>query len=326
MGRSCRLTFGSSVSWLRKSSLQSQAMPVWRANNQEEKNGSETMTSNTLEGQAALVTGAGRGIGRAMAIALAARGASVALTARSEEQLNETQAAIRELGGDSAVIPADMTDPDSITAMVRAVEGRFGAIDLLVNNAASGGQLGPTWESDPAEWWRCFEVNVRGPFLGARQVLPGMVSRKRGRIVNVASGAGVRAIPYFNPYAITKTTIMRFSEALAMECQTHGISVFAMDPGLVRTELVNEALRQPESDQWIPWFREMVESERTVPPEHAANLVVRFATGELDALNGRYISVYHDIGRMVRESAKIAEDGLYILRVNGLPETEEKGG
>jgi NAD(P)-dependent dehydrogenase (short-subunit alcohol dehydrogenase family) len=213
-----------------------------------------------------------------------------------------------------------MSDPGSIEGMIAAAEEQLGPIDLLVNNAASVGPIGPTWESDPVEWWRCFEVNVRAPFVCCHAVLRGMIPRRKGRIINLASGAGTRALPHMNPYALTKTTVMRFSEALAAETAPYGISVFALDPGLVQTALVESALDQSAADQWIPWFRELFETDRVVPPDTAAGLIVRLASGEADALSGRYLSVYHDLDHLIAESEVVKTDGLYVLRVAGLPE------
>src|SRR5438445_186931 len=137
----------------------------------------------------ALVTGGGRGIGRAIALRLARDGWSVVITARSADQLAETVALAA--GIRITAIAADVTQPDEVTQLV----SQAGAVDLLVNNAGTGGPFGPFWENDPDEWWRCLEVNLRGPMLCCRGVLPGMIERRRGRIVNVVSGAGCQAFP-----------------------------------------------------------------------------------------------------------------------------------
>src|SRR5207249_4909632 len=109
---------------------------------------------------------------------------------RSEGQLVETVARINDEGGRAVAVPADVSDPRAVEAMVHEVVRALGPLDLLVNNAGVSGPLGPVAEGDTGEWWRCQEVNLRGPLLCARAVLPGMIARRRGRIVNVASGAG----------------------------------------------------------------------------------------------------------------------------------------
>src|SRR5579864_8274053 len=127
----------------------------------------------------ALVTGGGRGIGRGIALRLAKEGWNVAITARSAHQLAETA----QLAGDRVVaVTADVSSRTSVQALVKQVESTFGPINLLVNNAAVGGPFGPFWENNPQDWWRCQEVNLRGPMLCCRAVLPGMMARKAGRI------------------------------------------------------------------------------------------------------------------------------------------------
>ena len=137
-----------------------------------------------LEGQVALVTGGGRGIGRLIARELADAGMRVAVAARSADQVEATAQEI-----DGLAVTADVSKPEDVEAMVATVERELGPIDLLVNNAGIG-LAGPLpWEEDPADWWHVFEINVLGAYLCSRAVLPGMVERGRGRIVNTGSGA-----------------------------------------------------------------------------------------------------------------------------------------
>jgi NAD(P)-dependent dehydrogenase (short-subunit alcohol dehydrogenase family) len=175
-----------------------------------------------LLGQVALATGDGRGIGRAVARALAAAGATVAAVARSPDQLAETVALVTARGGHARAYPADVTDRAALTRVVEAVERELGAVDLLVNNAGVGGPTGPTWEADPDEWCRCVEVNLCGPLLSCRLVLPGMVARRHGRVINVASGVGTRPIPHLSAYSASKAALIRLTETLAAEAADHG--------------------------------------------------------------------------------------------------------
>jgi NAD(P)-dependent dehydrogenase (short-subunit alcohol dehydrogenase family) len=144
----------------------------------------------TLSGQVAIVTGGGRGIGRLVAEALAGAGAAVAVTARSEDELTETVTSITRSRGTALALPGDVSDPRAATRALREVERQLGPVDLLVNNAGISGPIGPVWEVDADEWWRTFEVNLEGVFLFAHAVLPGMVARRRGRVVNMSSNAG----------------------------------------------------------------------------------------------------------------------------------------
>jgi short chain dehydrogenase len=142
----------------------------------------------SLTDSVALVTGGGRGIGRAIALALAREGAAIAIAARSPEELGRTLAELHVIHGRAIAVRADVTDRAAVERTVADTEARLGPIDFLVNNAGSASTVGPIWEVDPDEWWREVEVNLRGPLLCARAVLPGMIARRRGRIVNMASG------------------------------------------------------------------------------------------------------------------------------------------
>lgn len=148
-----------------------------------------------LTGQVALVTGGGKGLGRAFAIALARAGAHGAVTARTTAPLAETVEMVERAGGRALALPGDVSAPEAVAHVVKTAESQLGPVDILVNNAGAVGPLGCSWEADPEDWWRTFEINMRGPFLYARAVLPGMVGRQRGRIVNVSSGAGFNRLP-----------------------------------------------------------------------------------------------------------------------------------
>ncbi len=252
-----------------------------------------------LTGQVVIVTGGGRGIGRAIAIGLSSAGASVAVIARSKDQITETADHITQAGGRAIAIPADVSDPEAVQRMFLEVERALGPVDLLVNNAGLVGPIGPTWEVDPEEWWRCLEVNVRGPMLCSRAVLPGMIARKSGRIVNVASGAGTFAIPYLGAYVTSKTALIRLTEILASEVAEHGVKVFAIEPGTVRTAMAEYALESEEGQRWMPWFRDIFEQGRDVPPDQAARLVTLLASGRADALSGRFFTVHDDVLSLV---------------------------
>ena len=130
-----------------------------------------------LTGHVALVTGGGRGLGRAFAEALSRSGAAVAVTARSEEQLAETVKLIESAGGRGLAIAGDASDPQSVEQAVTAVEGQLGPVDILVNNAGVSGEIKEEWLTDPEEWWRTLEINLRGPYMFSRRALPGMIER-----------------------------------------------------------------------------------------------------------------------------------------------------
>ena len=165
-----------------------------------------------LAGQVAIVTGGGRGIGRAIAQGLAHAGAAVAVVSRTRDEVEETARLIEEAGGRALAFRADVTDQPAIKELAAGVEEQLGPIDLLVGNAGITGPAGPAWEVDQDEWWRCMDVNLRGPFLCSRAVLPGMVARRQGRIITVTSGSGLAPMPNDSAYAVAKCAAIRLCE------------------------------------------------------------------------------------------------------------------
>jgi NAD(P)-dependent dehydrogenase (short-subunit alcohol dehydrogenase family) len=250
-----------------------------------------------------------------MALGLAAAGASVAVVARSADQLAETVALVASAGGRAVALPADVSDPRAVEAMVRATEQQLGPVDLLVNNAGIPGPFGPINELDPAQWWRCHQVNLLGPFLCARALLPSMITRRRGRIVNVASGAGTQAIAYLSAYVVSKTALIRWTEVLATEVAEHGIKTFAIEPGTVRTAMADWALNSDAGRKWLPWFRDIFEQGRNVPPDHAVGLLLLLASGKADALSGRFFTVADDIPGLVDRVERGPSGELQTLRL-----------
>ncbi len=243
-----------------------------------------------LHGCVALVTGGGCGLGRAFAVALARNGMRVAVAARSANQLEETVELIRSEGHEAISVPTDVTLKAAVETMIDTVEAELGPVDLLVNSAGAGTPFGPTWELDAEEWWRTLETNVKGPLLCCNAVLHGMTERRRGRIINVASGAGTRSIQYMSAYVTSKAALIRFTEVLADEVREHGVSLFAIQPGTVRTAMAEELMQSEAGEQWLPWFKNIFDEGRDDPPEAGAELVLYLASGEADALSGRFFS------------------------------------
>lgn len=265
-----------------------------------------------LKGRVAVVTGAGRGIGRAVALALAHAGAKVAALARTRSEIEETAALIKKFGAAEA-FAVDVTDTSRVRRAMEKIEAALGPVDVLVNNAGQLGRIGPFVESDPCEWWRVLDVNVLGPMLCTRAVLPGMMTRGHGHIVNIASG--VLPYPYLSAYVTSKTALVRFSEILAAETRAQGVHVFAIGPGTTRTAMSEHSLTSEEGRRWIPWFGRIFTEKLDVPIERPARLVVDLASGRADALSGRYLTVFDDLDVLLLRAAEIERDGLYSLRV-----------
>jgi NAD(P)-dependent dehydrogenase (short-subunit alcohol dehydrogenase family) len=263
----------------------------------------------------AVVTGGGRGLGREVARRLAAEGTYVAVAARSEDELRETVELINGAGGRASAFGLDVSDPGAVEHMVAAVEIQAGPVDLLVNNAAVISPLGPLWEISTKEWWRLLEVNLFGTFLCAHAVLPGMTRRGSGRIVNVASGAGIQAPPFGSAYAASKAAVIRLSEALALETKDHGVAVFSIDPGWMSTAMTAYLADSDQGRRWTPWAASRSGTEAHVSPSRAADLVARLASGSADALSGRYLTVWDDLDDLISRADEITRDDLYTVRL-----------
>jgi 3-oxoacyl-[acyl-carrier protein] reductase len=228
------------------------------------------MNERELHGQAALVTGGGRGIGANVARELTAAGMKVTVTGRTREQV---EAVGEEIGGRALV--GDVSIRDDVERWFAEV----GDVDLLVNNAGiDSSEHMASWELDPDDWWYVFEVNVLGVYLCCRAVIPRMLERGSGRIVNVASGAAYLPNTKSTAYSASKAAVHRFSEILADQLRPHGVPVFSISPGLVRTEMTSGT---PDDAPWTP-------------PELAPRLVRALASGRLDKLSGRYLHAEHD--------------------------------
>ena len=262
------------------------------------------MSSETLHGKVALVTGGGRGIGKAVAIALAAAGAKVAVTGRGEPDLIATTDAIRGAGGISVAVAGDVTSAADVRRVVAEVMAQLGPVDVLVNNAGVVGEFAPPWESDADLWWHTMEVNVRGPMLFTREVLLGMVERRSGRIVNIGSYIGVRPTSGNTAYATSKAALSRYTDSLAAAVADAGVTAFVLSPGLVRTSM-SEQLPGVDDFDATDW----------VPIEHAASWVLRLARGDGDALTGRFLHVLDDFDALVKDATEIAAGGYYQLRL-----------
>lgn len=244
----------------------------------------------------ALITGGGRGIGASIARALAAGGWRVAVTGRTREQV---EAVANEIGGRALV--GDVSRRDDVERWF----AEAGDIDLLVNNAgiASGGA--PAWEEDLGEWWRVFEVNMLGAFLCCRAVLPGMIERAHGRIINISSNAAYGPIGSLSvlesAYSASKAALSRFTEVLNEQTRRYRVFVFAVSPGLVRTDMTKGVF--PENAPWTT-------------PERVALLVCAIAEGRLDKLAGRYLHAERDpVDELERRADEIIAEDLNVIRL-----------
>ena len=205
---------------------------------------------STLLGQVAVVTGAGRGIGHATAMALAREGVTVVLAARTRQQLAATAAEIRETGGAALAIPTDVTQDAAVEAKVEQAIAELGRLDILVT-AAGVASFGPVSGTKPTDWDGMLAVNLRAVMVTCRAVLPIMIRQRRGTIINVASVAAQRAIPGAAVYTATKAGVVGFSRVLAEELRSEGVRVGVLVPGAVDTPLWDAIPGSPDRSRML---------------------------------------------------------------------------
>ncbi|MBI3456379.1 MAG: 3-oxoacyl-ACP reductase FabG [Candidatus Rokubacteria bacterium] len=238
-----------------------------------------------LQDRVALVTGGGRGIGRAIALAFAREGAHVALVARTAVELEAVAAETRALGRKAVALPCDVTDSAQVEAAVRTAAEALGSIQVLVNNAGIAVSAKLT-DTDDALWARHLQVNLTGAFYMSRAVLPGMLAARRGRIINIASTAARQGSPYLAAYVASKHGLLGLTRALAMEVVASGITVNAICPGYVATALTRESARRIQEktgrsyEEAVQALAAFSPQRRLVEPEEVAALAVVLASDE----------------------------------------------
>ena len=250
-------------------------------------------TSIDLKGTVALVTGASRGLGRAMALALAEAGADLALAARSQADLERTAEDARRHGVRAEIFRADMREPQAIEAMVAAAEAAFGRIDVLVNNAGIAGAEKRFVDLTAEDWDEVLAVDLRAPALCARAVARGMIERKRGRIVNIASIGGLGPVARLGPYCASKAGLIQLTKVMALELARHNVQVNALCPGYFATPM-NETFFASQAGQEI--IKRSIPLRRLGDPVELGPTIVylaseasRFMTGSVLVIDGGHL-------------------------------------
>lgn len=249
------------------------------------------------EPRVTVVTGASQGIGRVIAREFGACGDVVVLAARNEAGLSGTAEMVAESGGSPMVVETDVTSESSVTALVEAVTGEHGRIDVLVNNSGIGGPSGRLWEVDPGEWMSTFEVNVFGVFLMTRAVLPVMVGRRRGSVVIIGSISGKRPLLGRSAYTTTKTALIGLTRTLALEAGAEGIRVNLISPGFVSGPRIEWAMQAQAEARGVDVdsVRREFEGEaalgRLTEPEDVARAAVFLASDQASGITGADLNV-----------------------------------
>ena len=257
------------------------------------------MNGNRLEGKTALITGAGSGIGRAIAVVFAREGASIGINYnRNEKGAGETLRLVEEAGSEGMALKADISDADETKAIVDKLNSRFGKIDVLVNNSGIGSETTPDRVVDISleDWDRVMDVNLKGVMLTSKYVIPGMKERGKGAIINISSIRGLLGNPNLASYCTSKGGVVLLSREMALDYARCGIRVNCICPGFVSTEMFQGYIaKQDDPELALKTFREMSPLDKVGEPEEIAYAALFFAgdassfvTGTALAVDGGY--------------------------------------
>lgn len=242
-----------------------------------------------LKNKVALITGAGRGLGRATALAMAREGAAVALISRTRHELEETAQQVKGAGGKALALPLDISDEKTLREAADRIFTVFGGIDILMNNAAVVGPVAPLHEVDPDEWRYTFDVNVAGARQACQETIPHMIRAGSGRIVNVTSGMAEISMPLFGAYSASKAALNNMTRIMAEELRGYGIQVNGLDPGVMDTQMQEDIRGMgPEvlGQQLYEQFLSFKEGGHLRSPDEVARLAVFLSSNDAVGISG----------------------------------------
>ncbi len=267
--------------------------------------------------QTVLIAGGSRGIGEAVALAFARAGANLALVARSQADLERVAGAARQLGVQAISAAANVARRADVERVVTQTLEVFGRIDVLVNAAGIYGSIGPLAECDMEQWASAVETNLLGTAYTLRKVLPGMIARRAGSIINFSGGGAVNPFPRFSAYSASKAAVVRLTETVAEEVKEFGVRVNAIAPGAVNTRMLDEALAAGEQRVGREFYAKVLEQKAKggTPPERAAELAVFLASPEAAGITGRLLSaVWDDWKALAGRGSELAGSAMFTLR------------
>jgi NAD(P)-dependent dehydrogenase (short-subunit alcohol dehydrogenase family) len=271
-----------------------------------------------LAGRIAIVTGASRGLGRAIAARFVAAGADVLLTGRDAAALGSAAEEVRGAGpGRVVAMPGDASDPAAAAAAVARAEAELGPVTALVNNAGVYGPIGPVEENDWDEWAQALAVNLLGTVAFCRAVVPGMRRRGYGKIVNLSGGGATAPLPRFSAYAASKAAVVRFTETLAEELADARVDVNAIAPGALNTRLLDQVLAAGPERAGAAFYERSLKQrdEGGAPLEKGAALAVFLASAASDGISGRLLSaVWDDWAGLPEKRDALRSSDVYTLR------------
>jgi len=244
----------------------------------------------------AIITGAGRGIGEAIALSFADEGARLLLAARTPSELERVAHQARNKGAEAIVASTDVTDRKQVRHLVQRALRKWGRIDIVVTAAGVYGPIGPAWDLDPEAWKATFDVNLFGTFHLCQAVLPHMIAARRGKIITFSGGGATSPLPRFTAYGVSKAAVIRLTETLAEELKEFNIQVNAIAPGAVDTKLQDEVLSAGErAGDLFDRIRKLRQSgQGGTPRQVPAALAVFLASEDSRDLTGRLIAAPHD--------------------------------
>jgi len=241
-----------------------------------------------LQGRVAIVTGGGRGLGRSVALAFGKQGAKVVLAARTLEEIDHVAEELRSLKKEAIAVPTDVSNEDQVNHLVKMTLEAFGTIDILVNNAGSRGPIGPIHQISLSDWEETLKVNLTGAFLCTKAVLPVLMEKREGKIINVATTLTPR--PNLTPYMVAKAGLIHFTKQLSRELKDYNVQVNVIHPGVMDTRMQEEIRKAGVKAIGTDMFERLKEEGILHLPDEPAKLILFLASRAADGITGEYLS------------------------------------